>query len=405
MDPISITGIGVISSIGIGRQAFWEGCCRARSGIRSISTFDTRPYSSNAAALVVDFKPAQFMAPMVYRRMSPISRMAVAASIEAVTDSGLDMKSLESERIAILLGTAYGSSSHVDQFYMSLLKDGPRGAQPMLFPETVPNAPASHIAMYHKIRGPNATFCQNEISAEIAMIYAKNLLDLDVVDVALVGGAEELSEALYACYDAVGGLNPIRVSEHEATDPIPGGGLVLGEGAAVMVMEKSHRARQRGAKVYGEMIAEAGTGDISAMGHYVTTGDSVVRTCQNAFANVRIKPADIDHINVSANYAKELDASECEQLEKLFTPAQKTLRVTPLKYLIGDFGAAGLTRAAAILLSLHHQISLPEVALSRLDASQPAPIQWETCRKKSIRHALMTSSTFGGGCTSLIFSK
>ena len=142
MTSISITGIGVISSVGIGRQAFWEGCCRARSGIKPVHAFDTSAYRSNVAASVADFRPAKFMSPMTYRRMSPVSRMAVAASIEAVEDSGLHLDALESDRVAIIMGTAYGSSSHVDQFYLSLLKDGPRGAQPLLFPETVPNAPA-----------------------------------------------------------------------------------------------------------------------------------------------------------------------------------------------------------------------------------------------------------------------
>ena len=130
--------------------------------------------------------------------------MAVASSIEAVEDSRLVLETIDRERVAVIMGTSYGSSSHVDAFYLSLLKEGPRGAQPMLFPETVPNAPASHIAIYYKINGPNSTFCQNEISAESAMAYAVNLLSNDVVDVAIVGGAEELSEILFGCYDAVG---------------------------------------------------------------------------------------------------------------------------------------------------------------------------------------------------------
>jgi len=253
MTSISITGIGVISSLGIGREAFWEGCLAARSGVKQITTFDTEPYSSNVAACVVDFTPAGFMSPMTYRRMSRISRMAVAASIEAVDDSGLCLDRMNRERVAVVMGTSYGSSSHVDGFYRSLLADGPRGAQPLLFPETVPNAPASHISIYHKIQGPNATLCQNEISAETGMAYARSLLDGNVVDVVLLGGAEELSEILFGCYDAVGGLNKIRVNKGEDIQPKPGGGLILGEGAAVLIMERSESARQRGAKIYGSL--------------------------------------------------------------------------------------------------------------------------------------------------------
>jgi len=405
MEAISITGIGVISSIGIGRQAFWDACCQTRSGVRPISAFDTGSYSANVAATVVDFKPAEFMPPMVYRRMSPVSRMAVAASIEAVSDSGIDPKILASDRVAILMGTAYGSSSHVDQFYLSLLDDGPRGAQPLLFPETVPNAPASHIAMVHQIRGPNATFCQNDISAEAAIIYAKSLLELDVVDVALVGGAEELSEILFACHDAVGGLNPIRVDSPEEVCPQPGGGLILGEGAAVLIMEKTTSARQRGARIYGELVSDASTGELAAMGHYATKGDAVIRTGRQAMEQAGIMPADIGQINVSANYAKELDTMECEQLQRLFQYKKESLQVTPLKYLIGDFGAAGVTRAAALLLSLYHQCNLPEVPVSALSSVHTDPLRWMPSQSQKITHALMTSTTFGGGTASLVFGR
>jgi len=404
MSEISITGIGVISSLGIGRQAFWEGCCRAQSGVRPIRTFDTSSYRSNVAASVADFKPAEFMPPMVYRRMSAVSRMAVAASIEAVSDSGLDLKALDRQRVAIFMGTAYGSSSHVDQFYLSLLNEGPRGAQPLLFPETVPNAPASHIAMFHQIQGPNATFCQNDISAEVAMIYATSLLALDVVDVALVGGAEELSEILFACHDAVGGLNPIQAKVPEEVYPQPGGGIILGEGAAVLVMEKRTSAGQRGANVYGNLASDASTGDLAVMGHYAKSGDPVLKTCRQAMAQAGIKPDDIDHISASANYAKELDAMESEQLQRLFQDQRGALKVTPLKYLTGDFGAAGATRAAAVLLSLYHQISLPAVTLSALRSNQPDPLKWMPAQSQKLTNALMTSTTFGGGSASLIFT-
>jgi len=226
-----------------------------------------------------------------------------------------------------------------------------------------------------------------------------------LVDVALVGGAEELSEVLFACYDAVGGLNPIRVSTPEEVCPKPGGGLVLGEGAAVLVMEKHRMARQRGARVYADLLADTSTGDNADMGHFAKTAKHVIKNCKHTLDKAGIKPHEIDHVSVSANYARELDAMECDQLGGLFRGAIETLRVTPLKYLIGSFGAAGTTRVAAILLSLYHQISLPEVVLATLCAEQTAPIQWEPCQSKNIANALMTSSTFGGGTASLIFAR
>jgi 3-oxoacyl-[acyl-carrier-protein] synthase II len=405
MTAVCITGMGVISSLGVGREAFWEGCLAARSGFREIAAFDTDPFETNVGACVVDFKPADYMKPMTYRRMSRLSRMAVAASIEAVHDSGLCLEGMDRERVAVVMGTSYGSSSHVDGFYHSLLADGPRGAQPLLFPETVPNAPASHISIYHQIQGPNATFCQNEISAETGMAYARSLLDKNVVDVVLVGGAEELSEILFGCYDAVDGLNKIRVKDGEDIQPKPGGGVILGEGAAVLVMERSESARQRSAKIYGSLVADIIAGGASAMGHYAMKGQPIARAIVRAMEKAGIQPGDIDQVSVSANFAKELDPMESEQVASCFQFLDEELWVTPLKYLIGDFGAAGTTRAVAVLLSLYHQISLPALPISVLKMQEKKPLEWRPYERGTINNALMTGTTFGGGTASLIFSR
>jgi 3-oxoacyl-[acyl-carrier-protein] synthase II len=204
MTDIVVTGIGIVSPLGVGREAFWDNCSNAKTGIKRTTSFDTSFLRSNIGGWVKDFDPSQYMPPGVYRRMSRISRMAVASSVEALKDSGLILDDTDRGRIAVIMGTSYGSSSHAEEFYISLLNNGPRGAQPFLFPETVPNAPASHIAMFHEITGPNSTFCQHEISAENAILYAQNLLLQNQVDVALVGGADELSAIQYSCYDAVG---------------------------------------------------------------------------------------------------------------------------------------------------------------------------------------------------------
>ena len=405
MLKIAVTGIGVISSLGIGRDSFWESCRRARSGIRRITAFETREFRSNVGGCVTGFKPGKFMAPMVYRRMGRISRMTVAAGMEALADSRLDMASVKKERVAVIMGTSYGSSSHVESFYLSLLKEGPRGAQPMLFPETVPNAPASYLAMIYHINGPNITFCQNDITAEAAIGYAANLLADDRVDVAIVGGGEELSEILYRCYDAVGALNPIRVQQEAPVKPIPAGGLILGEGAAVLIMERVMFARKRGARIYGTLDSMAFKGGNSSMGHYERTGNQMGDAMRRALAAADIDRDDIDAVNISANYSKELDEMEQVQLSRLFERGAQTLRVTPLKYLTGDFGAAGTTRAAAVLMSLYHQKNLPSLPLAALTRLEDASAIWESLQTKEIRHALMTGTTFGGGTCSMVFSR
>jgi len=331
--------------------------------------------------------------------------MAVASSVEALKDSGLILDSIDRERIAVIMGTSYGSSSYAEDFYISLLKDGPRGAQPFLFPETVPNAPASHIAMFHGITGPNTTFCQNEISAENAILYAQNLLLQNQVDVALVGGADELSAILYSCYNAVGALNRIKVENDEPINPKPGDGLILGEGAGVLVMERVDFALERNAKIYGILQSGAITGGITSVGHYEVEGEQMARAMSLAMKKANIKPDDIDQINVSANFSSELDRMEYNQLKKIFRKPTKDLSVTPLKYLIGDFGGAGVMRAAAIFLSLYHQSPLPTVSAEILKGEPECSLEWDLHSSDKTQVALMTTTTFGGGSASFIFTK
>ena len=405
MIDIVFTGIGVVSPLGVGREAFWENCRKAKTGIKKITSFDTSSLRSNIAGWVEGFDPSQFMSPGVYRRMSRISRMAVASSVEALKDSDLILDTIDRERIAVIMGTSYGSSSHVEDFYISLLKDGPRGAQPFLFPETVPNAPASHIAMFHRITGPNTTFCQNEISAENAILYAQNLLLQNQVDLALVGGADELSAIQYSCYDAVGALNKIKVENYEPVNPELGGGLILGEGAGILVMERLDFALARDAEIYGILRSGVITGGITSIGHYEAEGEQMARAMSLAMKGANIDPDEIDQINVSANFSGELDRMEYNQLERTFTKDINDLAVTPLKYLTGDFGGAGVIRAAAILLSLRHQLPLPTVSAEILRGEPECSLAWDLRPRGKTQVALMTTTTFGGGSTSLIFTK
>ncbi len=404
MPEIVVTGIGVISSMGTGRETFWESCRKARTGIKKVTAFDTGSLRSNIAGWIDDFEPRDYMSPRAYRRMSRISRLAVSSSVEALNDSRLNLENMKKDRIAVVAGTSYGSSSHVEDFFVSLLKDGPRGAQPFLFTETVPNAPASHMAIFHGITGPNTTFCQNRISAENALFYARNLLLQDIVDVVLVVGADELSAMQYACYDALGALNKIKINGDEHAVPKPIDGIILGEGAGTLVMERSDFATKRGAKIYGQLKSCVMTGGPAAMGHYEVDGKQMGRAMSMAMEKAGIAPDEIDQIDVSANFAAELDRMEYQQLKTVFSDLSHELCITPLKYLMGDFGGAGIIRAAGILLSLYHQLPLPALNIETLKIKPKDDLKWTVPGISKVQTALMTSSTFGGGSCSLIFT-
>jgi len=399
---IAITGIGLVTPMGIGREAFWDACRSARSGLGRVAAFDVRPFRSNVAGLVEGFDPAKYMPAKTYRRMSRVSRMAVCASIEALGHSGLNLGDMERQRIAVVLGTGYGSSSHVEDFYVSLLRDGPRGAEPFFFPETVPNAAASHISMVHGLTGPNTTFCQNQISAENAILYAAGLLTRGQVDVALVGGADELSEIEYRCYDALGALNRVRVDGETAAVPHPGGGLVLGEGAGVLVMERLDHAVGRNARIYGLLRSAVITGGPARLGHYEADGKGLGRAVRRALEAAEVGPPEVRGIDVSSNYSGEIEEIESRVIREIFGPRGGGIEVSPLKYLLGDFGGAGAVRAAALALSLSTRRPLPRIDL---EALRQGPHLWRTDPVAVGDISIMISATFGGGSAALVLSR
>ncbi len=401
---IAITGIGVISAIGNDRESFWENCRTAKTGIRRPEPTDTVSYRSNAACGVTGFDPKTVLPPRVYRRMSRVSQMAVAASIEALRDSGLCIHAGNTENTAVIFGTADGPSSHVERFFLSLLKNGPRGTQPLYFPETVPNAPASHVAMYHGIKGPNTTFCQNMISFENAIVYAQNLLEKRQADIALVGGADELSEMQFACYASVGALNSGTFESEVPIVPGFGTGFFLGEGAAVLVLERTADAVDRGARIYGLFAGGNVSGGMAAIGHYGTISEQMEGNIRRLLSRAVISPDDIGQVSIAANFAKELDGMEYDCLRTLLGTGGKELPVSPLKYLLGEFGGVGAHRAAATLLSLHHRIALPTIDVFSQLPFQKHPPQWTVHKQPSKRFSLMNSATYGGGCACLLFT-
>jgi 3-oxoacyl-(acyl-carrier-protein) synthase len=259
--------------------------------------------------------------------------------------------------------------------------------------------------MYHGITGPNTTFCQNAISAENALCYARNILRGNMADFVLVGGAEELSAMQYACYDAVRVLNRTRAGDGNTITPRMGSGMVLGEGAGFLVMERLDTAEKRGAKIYGVVRSAVVTGGPAPIGHYEVDGRQMARAVKAALADAGVDTPDIDQIDISANYSGELERMEYGRLEELFAGREDALYVTPLKYLMGDFGGAGIIRAAAILLSIGSRIPLPAIPLHHMKDGACELPDWQTERTIKTATALMTSSTFGGGSSSFVFTE
>ncbi len=404
MDEIVITGIGIISPCGVGRESFWKSCLSGQAGIAPIQSFDTSAYSSHLGAEARDFNPKDFMPPLKYRRMSRVSRLAVAASIEALKDAVLAVSSQTASSIGVVVGTGYGSTAQTDEFFVGMVKEGPEGANPSLFPDTVPNAPASQVAIYHGIQGPNTTFSHNEVSGEQALAYACQLLKEDRAAIVLAGSVDELSAVLFHSFAALRALSSKGVGG-EGMRPFDRlrNGRVLGEGAGILVLEKKKEARRRGAKVYGSLVAWASTGGPVDIERYEAGAEQMTRAMKKVLAKGGIAPSEVDYVSAAANSTKELDRAEAITLKKMEAESSRPIPVSSLKGHIGDFCGAGALRAAAILLAMREGRIPPTLGLKNpefdLDHIMDRP------RDARIQHALLNGFSFGGSNVCLLFKK
>jgi len=404
MEKIVITGMGIISACGIGKYAFWRNCLEGRSGIAPIQSFDTSAYRSHLGAEARNFNPKDFMPPLKYRRMSRVSRLAVAASIEAMKDAALTALPPSAPSIGVVLGTGYGSTAQTDEFFVGMLREGPEGANPSLFPDTVPNAPASQVSIYHGLQGPNTTFSHNEVSGEQALAYALRLLREDRAEAILAGSVDEMSFVLFHSFSALRALSP-GDREEEGMRPFDRrrNGRVLGEGAGILVLEKESRAEARGAKIYGSLAACASTGSPVGISRYEGGAGQMARAMEGALRQAGISPEGVDYISAAANSTRELDRAEARAIQKIFGRGNHRPAISSLKGHTGDFCGCGTLRAAALLLSMGGGKIPPTAGLKEpefdLDHVLDCP------REKKIQYALLNGFSFGGSNVCLLFKK
>jgi 3-oxoacyl-[acyl-carrier-protein] synthase II len=400
---VVITGLGIVSSIGIGKEAFWESCLRGTSGIKPVRRFDVSPYRSRLGGELpeIDFKA--FLRPANLRRMDRVGKIVVSSVHLAIADSGLRLEAEDSHRIGISIGTGLGSSDTVDQFFRSLLREGPTGAAPLLFQTAVPNSITSHCSIEYGIKGTNITFSHKETSTEMALTYAYHLLREGRAEVILAGGGDELSEPLYHVYSRLGALSPGRGIGTEGMKPFDRerNGIVLGEGSGILVLETLEHAEKRGARIYGELAGAGLSGSTDGLLQYDQTGDSIAR----AMLSASEKLSQIDYISAAANSTSDLDLAETLALKKVFQERAREISISSIKSMIGEFDGSGGIRACSVALSLYHGMVPPTVGTGHLDPQCDLDYTLHQARKRPIRSALLNGCSNGGSNISLCFNR
>jgi len=396
---VVVTGLGIVSSIGVGKEAFWKSCLLGTSGIRPIYRFDTSSYPSKLGGQLpeIDFK--SFIRPANLRRMDRMGKIMVTAVKLAIDDSIIDLRQENPDRVGISIGTGLGSSDTVDQFFRALLKEGPAGAQPLLFQTAVPNAITSHCAIEYGIKGVNITFSHKETSAEMAIAYAYFLLKEGRADVLLAGGGDELSAPLFHVYSMLGALSPGRGKGVEGMRPFDRdrNGMVLGEGSGILVLETLEHALKRGARIYAEVGGVGLAGSTGGVLRYDDSGDSIAR----AMSLAADYPEGVDYISAAANSTIELDRAEALAIQKVFGERAPEIPVSSFKSMIGEFDASGGIRACGLALSLFHGMIPPTIGIRELDPLIDLQVIRQGALKKEMRSALLNGCSNGGSNISL----
>ncbi len=392
---IAITGIGILSPAGIGKEDLLRSFAATRSGISEPAGFGL-PYGGiTRLAMVRNFSAKESIPAMKARRMSRFSQLGLASAIEAVKDAGIEVNESNRYRIAIAVGTGLASSDSTDRFYEGLLREGPEATNPMIFPETVQNIAASHIAMHFKTRGQNITFSHADISAELALFYGAELLKDGQTDTVIVTGADELSISAVIGYASFGVIsNDMKPFDRRRN------GFVLGEGGSSVVLERLDDARRRNARVYCTIgaveIASYPTPNLS----YDATRLSMKRAIQAALAASGIEAPGF--ISACANATPDLDRLEADALGET---VGTSVPVTAYRSYHGYFPGDGVLRVASTALCMDRGV-LP--AIAGLD--QP----FEECgldlvigspRKLQSESALIPSFSTGGSAAAIVLKK
>jgi 3-oxoacyl-[acyl-carrier-protein] synthase II len=398
---VVISGIGMATPLGAGKQLFSQRLFRGDCGISPITTFDTSPFSSKLGAAVDDFNPRDFVSVKNLRKMDRISAMAAASARMALDDAGVGIDSSNRDRTGIILGTAFGSTEVAAQCAGVLFTAGPGMASPFLVPNTVMNAPAGHTAIELGFRGINSTVNHHEASAETAIAYAATEIRRGRADVMLTGGTEIISEFFFRILTNFKALSPLNRGL-EAARPFDAlrNGPVVGEGAGVLCLETRAHAEDRGVAPYCE-IAGWGTSSAPAPAtDWPSDPRGPVLAITRALKSAGIAPGDIDYVSAAASGGSRLDALEAEALTIVFGGDAAKPYISSLKGAVGESFSSGGIRTAAMAVSIKEGVIPPTLGLQ--DPIRPLRFVLGKKLDTSITYGLVNGFSSGGTFVSLV---
>jgi len=406
---IVITGIGVLSPIGIGQEEFTKALREGKSGANLIDSFDTADYACKIGANVKNFKPEDFIDRKKARRMARFTQLGISAAKMAIEDSGLDFSKEDLSRIGSVTGTGIGGMDIIEQEHTTLITKGPRRVSPFLIPMIITNMLPGEIAIEYGFTGPNYAVTSACASANHAMGDALRLLRYGDADVIITGGSEGAVTPI-----AVAGFCSLKALTTRNDDPLKASrpfdknrdGFLIGEGAAVLVLETLEHALNRGAKIYAEFAGYGASDDAYHMTAPSPEAKSAVQAMEMAIKDAGISKDDIDYINAHGTSTDMNDRIETLAIKKVFGEKAYKIPVSSTKSMTGHLlGAAGAVEAVATVLCMKNGFIHPTINYETPDPDCDLDYVPNTARQQQITCALSNSLGFGGHNATVILKK
>ncbi|MEW6573274.1 MAG: beta-ketoacyl-ACP synthase II [Bacillota bacterium] len=406
---VAVTGLGIVSPIGIGKDAFWGALIRGESGVRRITRFDPSGFKTQIAAEVIDFNPEAYIDKKEARRMDRYTQFAVAATGLALQDADITAGSVDPDRVGVVLGCGIGGIETFEDQTRVLVARGPNRVSPFFVPMMIANMGAGYIAIVNGFYGPNSTVVTACASSNQAIGEAFRIIQRGEADVMVTGGAEAaITPVGIAGFCAMKAMSTRNDEPARACRPFDAGrdGFIVGEGAAILILERMERAFARGARIYAEI---AGYGQ-SCDAYHITApdpdGSGAAKAMERALRDAGISPEDVSYINAHGTSTPLNDKVETMAIKKVFGEFAYRIPVSSTKSMTAHLlGAAGGIEAAACVLSITHDIIPPTINYEEPDPDCDLDYVPGKARKTQVEVAVSNGFGFGGHNATLVFKR
>ena len=404
-----MTGVGLVSPLGIGTEANWEALCAGQSGIGPITRFDASQFSARIAGEVKHFDPLQFVDKKDVKKMDVFIQLAIAATEFAMKDATLKVSPEHATRTGVFIASGIGGFSTIEREHKALLEGGPRRISPFFIPAAIINLAAGQVSIRFGAKGPNSATCTACSASAHAIGDAFEIIKRDDADVMIAGGSEAAITPM-----GVGGFAAMRALSTRNDEPQRASrpferdrdGFVMGEGSGVVILEELEFARRRGASIYAELVGYGMSADAFHITAPSEDGDGGVRVMQAALKRAGVEPNQVDYINAHGTSTPYNDRLETLAIKRLFGEHARTVAISSTKSMTGHLlGAAGGLEAGITVLAIRHQLIPPTINYEIPDPECDLDYVPNVKRAAKIDYALSNSFGFGGTNGALLFKR